>query len=63
MVRFQVRKRDKWWEVVVLEPGKRCWEILDKFNSFDKAMILATGQTPYGDPLPWYRSMRLVWVP
>lgn len=63
MARFQVRKRLGLWEVVVLEPGKGAWEIIDSFHTYWQAMTLATGQVPYGPKVPWYRSMRLVWQP
>lgn len=62
MARFQVRKRDGRWEVVVLAPGARSWEIIDNFPTFWAAMVMATGQPPYGDNWRLRRTLSLRWV-
>lgn len=62
MARFQVRKRDGRWEVVVLAPGRRSWEVLETFFSWKVAMALATGQLPYGPTEGLRRTLRLDWV-
>lgn len=58
MVRFQVRKRGRLWEVWVFQG--RSWRLLESFHSFNWAMILATGQDPYGDLPQWKRKLKLV---
>lgn len=64
MARFQVRKRNGMWEVVVLRPGARAWQVMEQFFSWGPAMILATGQAPYDDGLAdrCYRQLKLVWL-
>lgn len=63
MARFQVRKRDGRWEVVVLAPGARAWELIAQPSTYRVAMLLATGQTPYGEWPGWTRTLSLRWVP
>lgn len=60
-MRFQVRKRDRRWEVVVLRPEARAWEIVESFPTFFAAMVMATGQPPYGDDWRLYRTLTLRW--
>lgn len=52
------------WEVVVLRPGARAWQVMEQFFSWGPAMILATGQAPYDDGLAdrCYRQLKLVWL-
>lgn len=59
VTRFQVRKREGRWEVRVLAPLARSWTLLDSFITFDFAMIMATGQDPYGREPRWYRKLDL----
>lgn len=61
-MRFQVRKRDGLWEVWLFR-GKS-WELYDQLTSFVFAMVLATGQHPWGDDsFPWTRRLELLWSP
>lgn len=62
MARFQVRKRQGKWEVVVLAPGARSWELVAASVTYRVAMLLATGQTPYGDWPGWGRTLSLRWT-
>lgn len=62
MARFQVRKRKGWWEVLVLAPGARAWEVIDQGLNYKVAMLLATGQVPYGDWPGWGRTLSLRWL-
>lgn len=62
MARFQVRKHGSWWEVVVLAPGARAWELVGQGLSYRVAMLLATGQVPYGDWPGWGRTLSLKWL-
>lgn len=62
MARFQVRKRNGGWEVCVLAPGARAWEVVDWGLKYRAAMLLATGQVPYGDWPGWRRTLSLRWV-
>lgn len=62
MARFQVRKRAGFWEVVVLAPGAKAWELVSQSTTYRVAMLLATGQTPYGDWPGWTRTLALKWV-
>lgn len=62
MPRFQVRKRNGLWEVWVLAPGSRSWERLDSFSSFTWAMVLATGQFPYGSGDYLQRRLVVSWA-
>jgi hypothetical protein len=61
LVRFQVRKRSGRWEVWAFL-GK-FWDFLDDFPSFEQAMVLATGQTPYREMPGLIRTLRLTWRP
>lgn len=61
-VRFQVRKREGRWEVVYLAMGGRSWEIIDSFPTFFAAMVMATGQPPYGDDWRLYRTLTVRWA-
>ena len=60
--RFQVRKQASGWEVTVLAPGARAWELVVSHTTFRVAMLLATGQVPYGDWPGWQRWLTLRWV-
>lgn len=62
MARFQVRKRSGFWEVVVLAPGARAWELVGQHLTYKVAMLLATGQVPYGDWPGWGRTLSLKWL-
>lgn len=62
MARFQVRKKGKRWEVSVLAPGARAWEVIDNQATYRVAMLLATGQVPYGDWPGWGRTLTLRWL-
>lgn len=62
MTRFQVRKREGMWEVWALLPGRRSWERLDIFSSFTWAMVLATGQRPYGGGTGLERRLVVAWA-
>lgn len=62
MARFQVRKRNGRWEVVVLAPGSRVWVIIDSFPTFFAAMVMATGQPPYGENWRLVRTLTLRWI-
>lgn len=62
MAKFQVRKRNGSWEVLVLAPGARAWEVIEAMVTYRVAMLLATGQTPYGDWPGWRRTLSLRWV-
>ena len=61
MARFQVRKRLGRWEVSVLAPGARCWVVISEENTYRIAMLLATGQVPYGEWPGWGRTLTLKW--
>lgn len=63
MARFQVRKRLGRWEVSVLAPGARSWVVISNENTYRVAMLLATGQAPYGDWPGWGRTLTLKWLP
>lgn len=62
MARFQVRKREGKWELVVMAPGARAWEVVDRGLTYRVAMLLATGQVPYGDWPGWGRTLALKWL-
>lgn len=62
MAQFQVRKRLGRWEVLVLAPGARAWEVVSSSSTYRVAMLLATGQVPYGDWPGWTRTLMLKWV-
>lgn len=62
MARFQVRKRGGMWELVVLAPGARAWELVSSQLTYRVAMLLATGQVPYGDWPGWGRTLSLKWL-
>jgi hypothetical protein len=59
MTRFQVRKREGRWEVYVFRG--RFWDLVDRFFSYEHAMILATGQAPYRDVPGVIRTLSLAW--
>ena len=63
VARFQVRKRGSQWEVWVLKPGARAWELLDNQFTWAWAMMLATGQFPYGAHPGWKRVLSIAWQP
>lgn len=56
-MRFQVRKRDKRWEVWVFQG--RSWALYDHFFSYKWAMALVTGQSPYGPDLLGHRLIAI----
>lgn len=62
MAKFQVRKRGRWWELVVLAPGARAWELVEGGLTYRVAMLMATGQVPYGDWPGWGRTLTLKWL-
>lgn len=62
MFRFQVRKRGKKWELVVLAPQARSWELVEGDLTYRVAMLMATGQVPYGDWPGWGRTLALKWL-
>lgn len=62
MARFQVRKRAGLWELVVLAPGARSWELVGGNLTYRVAMLLATGQVPYGEWPGWGRTLSLKWL-
>lgn len=47
--------------MVVLAPGARAWEMIAGDVTYRVAMLLATGQTPYGDFPGWRRTIALRW--
>lgn len=60
--KFQVRKRDGRWEVWTFTGTS--WERHSTYWTWTLAMMLATGQMPYGDKFGDYRRvLRLIWVP
>jgi len=62
VARFQVRKRNGKWELVVMAPNARAWEVVDTGLTYKVAMLLATGQVPYGDWPGWGRTLSLKWL-
>jgi predicted peptidase len=48
--------------VVVLAPGSRVWVIIDSFPTFFAAMVMATGQPPYGENWRLVRTLTLRWI-
>ena len=62
MFRFQVRKRNGKWELCVLAPQARAWEVVEDKLTYRTAMLMATGQVPYGDWPGWGRTLTLKWL-
>lgn len=48
--------------MTVLAPGARAWERVAVVLSYRVAMLLATGQVPYGDWPGWRRALTLRWM-
>lgn len=45
-----------------MAPGARSWELVDESLTYRVAMLLATGQVPYGDWPGWGRTLTLKWL-
>jgi hypothetical protein len=64
VTRYQVRKRQGVWEVLILRAGSTMWVMLRQFKDWQLAMWLATGDKRHAVPNYALREDReLVWQP